>query len=202
MKRVLLLLLLSMGLNAFSQDEKEESSAKGYDPGNLFIGGSLSLSLGGYNGGFLGGINPFVGYTLKNWIDGGAVVNFQYYTAKDIYDIKYRSTTYGAGLFTRIYPVQFIFLQIQPEYNFIQQKIIQQGFPDTKFSFNAPSVLVGAGYTTSRSDKNSFTYLSILVDVLQDPESPYIDSGGDLIPIIRAGINIGLNRGKSKSGIR
>ncbi len=200
MKKILASLLLLTCLNGFGQDEEFSDSTKGYDPTNLFLGGSLSLSLGGYQNGFLGGINPFIGYTFKKWIDAGFVVNFQYYSARDqsFSNVKYRSTTYGAGVFTRIYPVRFIFLQAQPEYNFINQKIIQQGFPDAKFSFNAPSLLVGAGYTTSRSDKNTFTYFSLLIDVLKDKNSPYIESDGSLIPVIRAGINFGLNREKKR----
>ncbi|MBA3674858.1 MAG: hypothetical protein H0W75_07865, partial [Chitinophagaceae bacterium] len=59
-----------------------------------------------------------------------------------------------------------------------------------------PSFLIGGGYTTSRSDKNSFTYLSILIDVIKDINSPYVDGYGNLVPIIRAGVNIGLNRKK------
>lgn len=195
MKNILTIILLFSAINVFAQEEDDAAGkGNGFDPTNLFIGGSLSVSLGGYQSGFLGGINPFIGYTFKKWIDGGVVVNFQYYSAKDEYEIKYRSTTYGAGFFTRIYPVHFLFLQAQPEYNFINQKIVLQGSPDTKFRFNAPSLLVGAGYTTSRSDKNSFTYISLLVDVLKDKNSPYVESDGSLIPIIRAGVNFGLNR--------
>jgi hypothetical protein len=33
-----------------------------------------------------------------------------------------------------------------------------------------------------------------LVDVVKDINSPYVDGYGNLLPIIRAGINIGLNR--------
>jgi len=54
--------------------------------------------------------------------------------------------------------------------------------------------LLGAGYISSRSGKNSFTYLSILFDVLKNPYSPYVDGYGKIIPVVRAGINIGLNK--------
>jgi hypothetical protein len=186
-------LLLAAG--CFAQDESEKKN--NYDPENWFTGGSVSLGVG--NGSFNVGLHPHYGYTVAKWIDFGGVANFEYQSQRDGYNNKYRTTVYGLGAFTRIYPVHFIFLQAQPEYNFIAQKFIPYtGTGDVKTNLHAPSVLVGGGYTTSRSDKNSFTYLSILVDVVKDINSPYVDGYGNLLPIIRAGINIGLNRGKRK----
>ena len=178
----------------YAQDEKE----KGYDPENWFTGGSVSLGLG--NGSFNAGLHPHYGYTVAKWIDFAGVLNFEYQSQRDIYNNKYRTTVYGLGAFTRIFPVHFLFLQAQPEYNFISQKFISYntGTGNIKSMLHAPSLLVGGGYTTSRSDKNTFTYLSILVDVIKDVNSPYVDGYGNLLPIIRAGINIGLNRGKKK----
>lgn len=181
-----------------AQDEAEKQ--KGYDPENWFTGGSVSL---GYSGGtystFIAGLHPHYGYTLAKWIDLAAVVNFEYQSQRDQFNNKYRNTTYGLGAFTRIYPVHFIFLQAGPEYNFVAQKYIPNNSGITlKQNLHAPSLLVGGGYTTSRSDKNSFTYLSVLIDVLQNVNSPYVDGYGNILPIIRAGINIGLNRRKRK----
>ncbi|MBA2562923.1 MAG: hypothetical protein H0V14_08415 [Chitinophagaceae bacterium] len=197
MKKLMAIIFLTCSLPCFCQDE-DSLAEKGFDPTNLFTGGSVSVNLGGYNNTFLAGVNPHFGYTFSRWIDAAAVINFQYYTTRDQFNNKYRSTTYGLGLFTRIYPVRFIFLQAQPEYNFIKQKFIPFSGTTSKDNINAPSLLVGAGYTSSRSDKNTFTYLSILVDVLKDINSPYIDGNGNLIPIIRAGFNIGLNRNRNR----
>jgi hypothetical protein len=184
---VLICSLLISGQLIAQQDDKKMT-----EPSNAFIGGSLSLGLG--NGSFNAGLHPHVGYTLAKWIDVAGVVNFEYQSQRDQFNNKYHTTVYGLGAFTRIFPVQFIFIQAQPEYNFIQQKYIPASGSSQKFKVDAPSLLLGAGYTTSRSGKNSFTYLSILFDVLKDKNSPYVDGFGNLIPIIRAGINIGLNR--------
>lgn len=187
-------LLLATDLSAQDKSEKKNN----YDPENCFTGGSVSLGLG--NGSFNVGLHPHYGYTVAKWIDFAGVANFEYQSQRDGYNNKYRTTIYGLGVFTRIFPVHFIFLQAQPEYNFITQKFIPfTGTGGTvKTNLHAPSVLVGGGYTTSRSDKNSFTYLSILVDVVKNINSPYVDGYGNLLPIIRAGVNIGLNRGKRK----
>jgi hypothetical protein len=197
MKKLIIVIFIISGFCGFAQ---EDDSHEGFDPSNLFTGGSVSFGLGfgSYNKTFLAGINPHFGYTIAKWIDAGIAVNFQYYTAKDIYNYKYRSTTYGPAIFTRIYPVRFLFIQVQPEYNFIKQKFILLDGNTLQDNLHAKSLLLGAGYTTSRSDKNSFTYLSILFDVLKDPYSPYIDGYGRIIPVVRAGINIGLNKKRTR----
>ncbi len=185
---------LLLGASLQAQDESEKQ--KGYDPTNWFTGGSVSLGLG--NGSFNAGIHPHYGYTIAKWIDVAGVVNLEYQSQRDGFNNKYRTTTYGIGAFTRIFPVQFIFIQAEPEYNFIKQKYIpaNSGSVTLTETLKAPSFLIGGGYTTSRSDKNSFTYLSILIDVIKDINSPYVDGYGNLVPIIRAGVNIGLNRKK------
>jgi hypothetical protein len=180
-------------VNVAAQDESEKST--GVEPSNWFTGGSVSLGYsGGYYNSFLAGLHPHVGYTLAKWVDVGAVVNFEYQTQRDEINNKYRITTYGLGAFTRIFPVQFLFIQAEPEYNFIKQRYIPSQGTSFVQNVNAPSLLLGGGYTTSRSGKNSFTYLSVLVDVIKDENSPYVDGFGNLLPIIRAGVNIGLNR--------
>ncbi|HUS03404.1 MAG TPA: hypothetical protein VMY77_16810 [Chitinophagaceae bacterium] len=182
-----------------TQDETEKQ--KGYDPTNWFTGGSVSLGYsGGYYSSFIAGLHPHYGYTLAKWLDVAAVANFEYQTQKVSGSYKVRSTTYGLGAFMRIYPVHFLFVQAQPEYNFIAQKVTPyvSSSPPYKINVHAPSFLVGGGYTTSRSDKNSFTYLSILLDVIKDINSPYVDGDGSIMPIIRAGVNIGLNRSKRR----
>ena len=195
MKKLITVVFFFYNLCCFAQRE-DSVELRGFDATNLFTGGSVSFGLGfsSYNKSFLAGINPHFGYTFAKWIDAAFVINFQYYSARGIYNDKYRSTTYGPGIFTRIYPVRFLFIQAQPEYNFIKQKYIPVSGTSLKDNLRVTSLLLGAGYTSSRSDKNSFTYLSILFDVLKNPYSPYVDGYGRIIPVIRAGINIGLNR--------
>lgn len=191
MKKSIILIFTFLTFSSFAQ---EQNTPGGYDPSNWFTGGSISLSIGGYDRGFLAGLNPHFGYTFARWIDAALAANFQYSTARDEFSNKYRSTTYGLGIFTRIYPVSFLFIQAQPEYNLILQKFIPFAGETLKDNIKVPSLLLGLGYTPVRSDKNSFTYFSILVDVLKNTNSPYIDGYGRLMPVVRAGFNIGLNR--------
>jgi hypothetical protein len=195
MKRYLfcILLLLSSTLVVRAQDEVDEEEKKGgFKKENLFTGGSLSLSF--YNGGFLAGVNPVLGYSLTNWLDAGLVVNYTYSSYRNYFtsDDKLRQSIYGGGAFTRVFPVRFIFLQGQAERNIIRQKYVPGGGAentiDTK---SANSILVGGGYTTGRQPgNNSFFYLAVLFDVTKNEYSPYIDGYGRIRPVIRAGLNI------------
>src|ERR1043165_4905339 len=102
MKKILTLASLVSVLFSNAQDSTRKKSG-GYDPENLFVGGSISLSLGGYQNGFLIGLNPYIGYKFLSFMDAGVVINYQHYSEKDFYDNKYRSNTFGGGVFTRIY---------------------------------------------------------------------------------------------------
>ncbi|MBA2500992.1 MAG: hypothetical protein H0V30_14815 [Chitinophagaceae bacterium] len=177
-----------------AQDENDEEQ-KGFKKENLFTGGSVSLSFG--NNTFLIGGTPVFGYSLTKWIDAGIAVNFNYTSYRDyqLFNDRLRQTIYGGGVFTRIYPVRFLFAQAQLEHNFIKQKYLppNNGTPVTQ-DRDATSFLVGAGYTTNRNPGSgqSFFYVSVLVDLMKNEFSPYRDNANRVLPIIRAGVQIPL----------
>ena len=189
-------ILLFIAILFFSLTTRAQETKNRKQPGieNFFVGGSVSLGLGIFNRQFIAGLHPHFGYTLAKWIDVAMVLNFEYSSIRDEFNDKYHNTTYGTGAFIRIYPVNFLFLQAEPEYNFIDLKYIPDQGNIQKLKINAPSLLIGAGYVTEREDKNTFSYISLLIDVLKDPNSPYIDGNGRFIPVIRAGLNIGLRK--------
>ena len=194
----LLLVMTTTLLQAQGDEEKEKPSFKE----NLFTGGSVSLAF--YNNTFLVGASPVLGYSLANWADAGIVVNYNYTSYRDVtlFDDRLRQTVYGGGAFVKLYPVRFLFAQVQAEYNSINQKYLPPGNGATvKYpTQNANSFLVGGGYTTGRYGKGGapFYYLAILFDVSGDTNSPYTDAYGRSIPIIRAGLQIPLFQGKGK----
>lgn len=192
---VLLLITTSTILIAQDDEEKEKRPFKE----NLFTGGSVSLAF--YNNTFLIGASPVFGYSLTNWADAGVVVNYNYTSYRDVtvFDDRVRQTQFGGGVFTKLYPVRFLFAQAQYEYNSIRQKYIPPGGgTPTKYpAANANSFLVGGGYTTGREGRGGtpFYYLAVLFDVSGDTNSPYTDAYGRAIPIIRAGLQIPLFQG-------
>ena len=147
MKKILFILLVNIVLIASvkAQDEEEEKR-RGFKKENLFTGGSISFGLS--NNSFQAGVSPFLGYSLASWADAGITVNWNYASFRDIFitgpDDKIRKSTYGAGAFTRLYPVNFLFIQTQFEHNFTTEKFIPgDGSPSEKNKVDANSLLLG-----------------------------------------------------------
>jgi len=200
-KYISLIFLLIFFQQLHAQDEEEEEK-KGFKKENLFTGGSISLSF--FNNAFLVGVNPVLGYSLTKWADAGIVTNFNYTSYRDyqVFDDRLRQIIYGGGIFTRLYPVRFIFVQAQAEHNFITLKYRPPNGISSSVKTSGNSLLVGGGYTTGRypGSGNSFFYVAILFDVSGNDSSPYTDAYGRIIPIIRAGIQIPLFSGGGNPG--
>lgn len=196
----LLLLTIVFFSGAMAQGTGESGGEeKGFKKEKLFTGGNISLSF--FNNTFLAGASPVLGYSLTNWADAGVVFNFTYSSTRDfngLTNAKLRQTIYGGGGFVRLFPVNFIFAQVQAEHNFIALKYIPPsniGGPTEKNNTSGNSLLVGGGYTQGREPgNNGFFYLSVLFDISGNANSPYTDNLGRAIPIIRAGVNIPLFR--------
>jgi hypothetical protein len=202
MKKHFALLFIMLVYFSFLHAQDEEKKEKGFKKEKLFTGGSISLSF--FNNTFLIGGSPVFGYSLTKWADVGIVVNYNYTSYRDYpaFNDRLRQTLYGGGVFARLFPVRFIFVQAQAEHNFIRLKYIPAGI-GTSYTTNidANSLLVGGGYTTGRwPGNNNFFYVAVLFDVSGNSNSPYTDAYGRKIPIIRAGVNIALFQGKNKPG--
>jgi hypothetical protein len=204
-KTVMLFLTASLFvLSVQAQDEDQEK--KGFKKENLFTGGSLTVSF--FNSQTVLGTNPIFGYKLADWIDAGILVNYVYSSIRNYRGVpgdKLRQTTFGPGAFARLYPVNFLFAQAQYEKNFFNVKYIPSsaGSATIKETGSAPSFLIGGGFASGRQPgSNTFFYIAVLFDVMKDVNSPYVnvvyDPANpssyvvDMVPIIRAGVNVGL----------
>src|SRR5580704_17748380 len=171
--------LLTIGVLSFAQEHvpnrvntySDEAPTYGFTKENIFVGGSLAL---GYNGwDFNAGISPAVGWTLARWLDAGLLANFNYRSERADpegiinYDTRYRAYNYGLGGFARIYPVNFLFFQLEPEYNWNNYNFLYSDGTKQSFSTAAPSLLLGIGYGQRIIGKSSF-YIAILFDVAQN----------------------------------
>jgi hypothetical protein len=208
MKRNCFLLFCLIAANVVMAQEEKEQPDRGFKKENFFTGGSVSLSF--FNNTFLVGGSPVFGYSLAKWADLGVVANYTYSSYKDYnyYGDKLRQSIYGGGLFTRLFPVKFLFAQAQIEHNWIRQKYFASGGGNSiKDQVSSNSFLVGAGYTTGRDPhgKSVYGYLSILFDVMKETNSPYVSYEYDpntgayreqQVPIIRAGVIVPLFQGK------
>ncbi|MEQ1796371.1 MAG: hypothetical protein ABL872_00395 [Lacibacter sp.] len=181
MKKIILLFSLSFIIlsSSFAQEEEKE---RGFKKEQLFLGSGINL---GFFNGFIIGLNPEVGYSLNRFIDVGVSTNVNYITQNEYNaPITYRQFVVGGGPFVRIWPVNMLFLGGQFEYNNITYSIKNNGTVTKQPGYSAPSILVGGGYGNRMIGQSQF-YTSIMVDVLRDPNSPYIDNFGRLQPVFR-----------------
>ena len=183
--------ILALSVSSFAQSDNDEQKGK-FKQENIFFGTSLNLGLA--NRSFNVGLNPEIGYSITKWLDGGVALNINYFSqnASEFSNIRFRNFNYGGGPFLRVWPLSFLHFQIQPEYNFISssQKNVATGQTGT-YNYNAASLLVGVGYGTHVLGMQ-YSYVTLMIDVLQNINSPYRDQYNDPLPVFRAGFGFYL----------
>jgi hypothetical protein len=173
----------------------EENGGNGFRKENLFIGGSVNLGFSNYS--FNAGAAPEIGYSLNRFVDVGALVNINYASERaDPYyndNIRTRSINYGVGAFGRFYPINFLFFQVEPEYNWTKYNFRNASSGETdQQSYQAASMLLGIGYGQRIVGRSNF-YIAVMFDALSNFGSPYRDGNNAVIPVIKAGFDIYLH---------
>ena len=165
----------------FAQADEEKG---GWKNDHLFMGSGINL---GFSNGFIIGLNPEIGYSLNKLIDAGMATNITYITQRSQFiNSSIRYLAIGGGPFVRIWPLRSIFIGAQYEYNKISISQKDNGVITDKASATASSLLIGAGYGTRNIGQSQF-YTSILIDAMNDENSPYRDSFGRVLPVFRTG---------------
>jgi hypothetical protein len=199
----LFLIALSSSITTKAQEVIKTMPSMNVNP--IFIGGNLVI--GGGAGSFQLGLNPEMYKRVNDYVDFGAATNlfFQSFNptiGNGISGVSSRSFQLGAGAFTRIWPLEKFFIQIQPEYNYTWSRFKDRGTEgmnagaSRSIRFGAESLLAGIGYGT-RSE-NGMTYLSVMIDLFKNPNSPYRDGFNRADPIIRAGFAFPILSAKKK----
>jgi len=214
-KLIIVFALISSFYAASAQDEERSGDEKkgGFKKENLFTGGGATLSLGSYT--TVLGASPVFGYSINRWIDAGIGFNFSYASSRAVYydsysnsyivsDDKARQTVMGPVVFARVYPLKFLFVNIQAEQNFITQKEIYANGPTIRTKYDATSLLLGIGYAGGREGVGDlYYYISIMGDFAGNKNSPYLgisESGKTVItPIFKAGLHIPLFQGGGRN---
>lgn len=192
MKKYLLVLLVSIALSAGAQQENKTEEEGGLKKENMFVGGNFGLAIGRYT---LINISPQVGYRFTRALAAGVGVNLLYVSQKDrdIYGNDYRKLVQGiTGLnfFGRVYPIQNIMLQVQPEANYIFGKQIFYQPNKETYKLDAmivPSLLLGGGLVLP--NERGAMIISLMYDVLQHDDSPY-----GAKPVVNFGYNVNLGQ--------
>jgi hypothetical protein len=183
---VLTIMILLSAASAFTQSK--------FNREQLFIGSGLNL---GFFNGFIIGLNPEVGYSFNRYIDAGISINFNYISQNDpILPTTYRQTIYGGGPFLRIWPMDRFFIGGQYEYNTIAFSEKNNGQIVSRITRNSPSLLVGGGFGSRFIGQSQF-FTSIMIDVMGDRNSPYIDRFNRQLPVFRTGFSFYLKQKKT-----
>jgi len=136
---------------------------------------------------------------FERWLDAGVVVNFNYNSVRaDPYrnyndNTRYHIFNYGVS-FCQAYPLPFLFVTAQPEYNWIHGTATYMGAGGGEYSI-PPGIhaVAWAGYGQRVVGQSSF-YIALMFDVLGNRDSPYNDFNGHPLPVIRAGFNVYLHQ--------
>lgn len=136
-----------------------------------------------------------MGYRFNKSLAAGAGINFEYYKEKThittTEDLITRFGLVGLNIFGRVYPIENIMLQIQPEANYKFGDITdydystQSSVKSTAPPVIVPSFLAGGGFVLP--SRGGALIISVMYDVLQDKNSPYGKK-----PIINFGYSFNL----------
>lgn len=177
MKRCFMFLffITAAAMLANAQDEPVEE-VKGFDKNKLFFGGNFALNFGNIT---IVNVSPQIGYRFNRLLAAGVGVNGQYSSFRRQYVNGQTASreNYGvAGLniFGRVYPIDQILLQVQPEANYTWGKLKTYGPPDEELKLKGkivPSLLVGAGGVIPAG--RGAMIVMVQYDVLQNERTPY-----------------------------
>jgi hypothetical protein len=146
-------------------------------PSKIYYGGSVTLSFGNAT---QIGIFPMIGYKVTPKASIGGKLGYEYVNYDDIDE---SSHNFGGSVFSRY---RFIpQLYAHAEFQLVNYEIFT--FSGESSRETVPFLLLGGGYVKPVSPRTSL-FAEVLVDVLQDDNSPY----DDWEPIFSVGIGVGF----------
>jgi len=143
---------------------------------HIYVGGEIGLSFS--NGSSYINLAPIIGYDITERFSAGASIMYQLWRFKNQYTT-YNHTTFGAGVFARLRPVDPLILQLEFDlYNTVN-------YADLSFDrVNVPALMAGFGYANSVGD-GAYYQIMILYDFINNPNMP-------LPPILFAPLHLKL----------
>jgi len=195
MKRLLLVLIFSFGFLSIAQEmdavnvEKdsmiveEETTPETTNPtsseSNWYYGGTVGFNF--WSDYFYLIIEPMVGYKISPKFSVGGKIGYSYINYSDV-DLD--THNYGASIFSRYRLIPQIYLH--GEFVYWSYETISGLNFETERSW-VPFLLLGGGYVQNIGPNTSL-YVEVLVDVLQDENSPYEDWD----PFVSFGVGVGF----------
>ena len=176
-----LLFMLSVPLFAQQADSPQSKPVKKKTAvaNPVYYGGNIGLSFGSY---FRIAIMPLVGYKLSPKASVGLKIGYEYIEDKR-YEEKLTSSNYGASIFGRYRVIPQVYLHAEFAYYSYKYNISDLESDRTW----VPFLYLGGGYVQPVGP-NTALFVEVLVDVLQDDNSPY--KAWD--PVIAIGVAAGF----------
>ena len=144
-----------------------------------YYGGTLGFNF--WNDYFYLNVQPMVGYKVSPKFSVGGKIGYSYINYNDI-DLD--THNYGASIFSRYRLIPQIYLH--GEFVYWSYETISGLNFETERSW-VPFLLLGGGYVQNIGPNTSL-YVEVLVDVLQDENSPYEDWD----PFVSFGVGVGF----------
>jgi hypothetical protein len=155
---------------------------------HTFFGGDVYLTFGSWNS---VGASPMIGYTPVRNLYGGVGLTYihswgnglTYYVKGVKYTGDLSSNTFGGRVFLQYYLIPQLFAKTEFQY----YTVTESGDNGYSNNYSVPYLLVGGGYRQPVS-RNTYLEISVMFDVLNDPNSWY----GSGQPIWGVGIVVGI----------
>lgn len=156
MKWILAAALLVAAQAVVGQDDPE--------PRKVYYGMTLGMNFGDY---MRISAQPMVGYSFTPQISGGVKAAYEY-VRDSRYTDTFTSSNYGGSIFARYRFIPQAYLH--GEFAYMSYGVKTSG--STNDRFGVPFLLLGGG-AVQRVSPSVSVYAEVLVDVLQDKNSPY-----------------------------
>ncbi|MBL7764793.1 MAG: hypothetical protein JNJ58_01770 [Chitinophagaceae bacterium] len=198
MKKILLLLFLAASTGSIFAEpsaisvthnmlapKKKKKNSGNFDKTRLLLGPNLGFGAG--SRAFSINLAPSLAYCLTDNFYVGTTLGFNYYQEAFDYNnvvtgqketFKFKIPAYSFSIYARYMVRNFLILNVEPEMNwtkFVYQPSynLQTGkLEDQSTRLLVPSLLLGAGYM-QRFGNYGHTYLMVLYDLVQNPNSRY-----------------------------
>ncbi len=160
LKKIAILFATTLCFLHLSAQQVEDDRSK------FFFGGNFGLQFGNVT--FIEA-SPTFGYRLTPKLAVGAGIIFQYAKfSADVYGIPLTTTVAGSKFFGRYVVYENLFLTAEPQFLSVQT----YDFNFNKVRRIVPVLFVGGGYRQPLGER-SFVTISLLYDLIDEPDSPY-----------------------------
>lgn len=189
MRPVVLICLLCLSHLLSAQETNtgdEPNPRKGFQKERLFTGGGATINFG--TGVTVLGASPILGYRITDSWSAGVGVSAMYFRQVFVNGAEFSTFFYGGNAFTRLQllnvpSIGSVFAQ--SEFHVINTDAYDQLNGRSLGRRNIPVWLIGGGLRQRLGNRMSGLF-TILWDVIDDPNSPYIN------PFINFGVVVGF----------